>query len=659
MKNSSIENAFENVAAAAALIRNSNHANHLMNQKNSSNYFDSSSNFKQVNSNLTEAAISLLNQSKNSNNSAAAAVAALIQQQQNYLSDSSEEDQPLNMALRVNNQLIRKLRQLMKNLNHVPEPLQAYIIPSCDIHQSEYIADCDKRREFLTGFTGSAGTAIVTSEECLLWTDGRYFDQAEKELHDGWRLMKAGQKGTPTQTEFLLKNLPSGSKIGVDAKLYSYSLYNTMNNSLNANGIQLVPFMSNLVDLLWTDKPNRPNQTINSLDLKFTGSTWQEKISKVREAMQAKEASVLVLSALDETAWLFNLRGSDIPYNPVFYAYTILTLDNIYLFVDEDQLSSSARKHLNLDSNKNNKQEEFMNNSSLEKSQDDLKVQIRPYESIKDAVALCEFFAWLEEEIPKGNQTEISAAKKLLELRKEQENFVQSSFETISSSGPNGATIHYTPTESSDRLLSVEEMYLCDSGAQYLDGTTDVTRTLHFGVPSENEKQFFTRVVKGHINLANCIFPEGAKGSQLDILARKALWEVGLDYLHGTGHGVGCYLNVHEGPIGISYASKPSEPGLKEGMILSNEPGYYEKDKFGIRIESLVVVSKKETQIDWLDNYHQKCREIVGNALKEQGKTAGYKWLLKETQPLAKSITASPSKSLGIKLTIWSSGDKQ
>jgi len=635
----------------------------------------------------------------------------------------------------ASSQLVRKLRQSMKNLMYVPEPLQAYIIPSCDAHQSEYIANCDERRKFLTKFTGSAGTAVVTNEEHLLWTDGRYYDQAERQLSDGWKLMKAGEPTTPTQSEYLSKHLPSGSKVGVDAKLYSFSNFKQLNDNLNNNGIELVPLMENLIDLLWTDKPDRPSQTIEALDIKFCGQSWQEKVKQVRESMQQKNTTILVLTALDETAWLFNLRGKDIEFNPVFFAYTIITLDAIYLFVNEEQLSSGARKQLALDSSSNNKQittnqkdDDSMTDSPLELNSDEYRVTIRPYGSvfeslkellnthtgkcwidkqssyalvslvprtrlvdsvnpvrlkklvknavevqcmrnahIKDAVALCEFFAWLEEEIPKGTQTEISAANKLFELRKEQNEFVQNSFDTISASGPNGAIIHYKPVESTNRPLNIEEIYLCDSGAQFLDGTTDVTRTLHFGTPTEFERAAFTRVVKGHINLANFIFPNGVKGNCLDVLARKALWQAGLDYLHGTGHGVGFYLNVHEGPIGISSRGNSDDPGLAEGMILSNEPGYYEKDKFGIRIESLVVVAKKETQynfnekgylcfdtitlvpiqtkllepslltvdeIEWLDNYHQTCREVIGNALKKQGKTAGYKWLMKETEPL-------------------------
>ena len=306
------------------------------------------------------------------------------------------------MAVRNSSQLVRKLRQLMKNLNYVPEPIQAYIIPSCDAHQSEYIADCDKRRQFLTNFTGSSGTAIITSEEHLLWTDGRYYAQAERELIDGWKLMKDGQTNTPSQSDYLIKNLPNGSKVGVDAKLFSYSRFKKLNSDLNTNGIELVPLMDNLVDLLWVEKPERPCQPIESLDLKFSGLAWQEKVQQIRQSMQQKDATILVLGALDQTAWLFNLRGSDIQFNPVFFSYTILTLDSIYLFVEEEQLSFSARKQLGLDgsfssSNSNNSssnqkqlinqnKDDSMTDSPLELNSDEYRLQIRPYGSVYECL---------------------------------------------------------------------------------------------------------------------------------------------------------------------------------------------------------------------------------------------------------------------------------
>lgn len=328
-----------------------------------------------------------------------------------YYSDSSdEEDQPLNMTSRNSSQLVRKLRQLMKNLNYVPEPLQAYVVPTCDAHQSEYIAKCDNRREYLTGFRGSAGTAVVLTEESLLWTDGRYFAQAERQLGDDWKLMKDGLGTTPTLSEYLTKQLQSGSKVGVDAKLFSHSRFKKLNTALNSNGIELVPMMENLVDLVWPDKPDRPSQPIEPLDAKFCGLSWQEKIQQIRSAMQAKDASILLLSALDETAWLFNLRGSDIEFNPVFFAYTILTQDSICLFVEEEKLSSSARKQLGLDGSNPKQligkqqasQDDSMTDSPLELGSDEFRVQIRPYaaifESLKEFLSTQTGKVWISSE---------------------------------------------------------------------------------------------------------------------------------------------------------------------------------------------------------------------------------------------------------------------
>lgn len=302
----------------------------------------------------------------------------------------------------------------MKNLNYVPEPLQAYIVPTCDAHQSEYIAKCDQRRQYLTGFTGSAGTAVVTTEESLLWTDGRYFAQAERQLGDDWKLMKDGLGTTPTLSDYLTKQLQSGSKVGVDAKLFSHSRFKKLNTALNSNGIELVPMMENLVDLVWPDKPDRPSQPVEPLDAKFCGLTWQEKIQQIRAAMQEKDASILLLSALDETAWLFNLRGSDIEFNPVFFAYTILTQDSICLFIEEEKLSSSARKQLGLDGSLNSSnpkqligkqaasQDDSMTDSPLELGSDEFRVQIRPYaaifESLKEFLSTQTGKVWISSE---------------------------------------------------------------------------------------------------------------------------------------------------------------------------------------------------------------------------------------------------------------------
>ncbi|RWS28994.1 aminopeptidase-like protein, partial [Leptotrombidium deliense] len=631
-----------------------------------------------------------------------------------YLSDSSDE-QPLNMAIKNTGQLLKKLRDLMKNSNYVSEAIQAYIIPSFDAHQSEYISNSDRRLAFISGFTGSAGTVVITLDDAALWTDGRYFLQAEKQLGQNWTLMRDGLPDTPSQSEWLNKVLPNGSRVGVDGMILAQSQWQPLSQQLESGGNQLVAVAQNLIDVIWEDRPAPPAAPIFPLPLSYSGETWQKKIGYVRDEMKKKKASAVVLSALDETAWLFNLRGSDIDFNPVFYAYTVITLDNVYLFVDEMKLTAESLKHLHLNNSpcqenglsvelrpykiildflkwyvSQNTGKIWVSNQSshslvtlipetrrisdsnpvlIKKTmKNDIEVERMRLAHIKDAVALCEFYAWLEDQVTKGGDvTELIAVDKLEEIRKSQEDYVGPSFETILASGPNAAVIHYKPTEDTNRQLTTSEIILCDCGVQFKDGTTDVTRTLHFGTPSDFEKECYTRVVKGHIALALAIFPKLAKGTSLDSYARKPLWDVGLDYRHGTGHGVGVFLNVHEGPIGISPRQRPNDIGLQEGMILSNEPGYYEDGKFGIRIESLVLVKKAETkynfgdtnflkfdtitlvpiqtklldpslltseEIEWLDNYHQQCREVIGKELKEQGRTHGYQWLLKETQPL-------------------------
>ncbi|XP_067012527.2 xaa-Pro aminopeptidase ApepP isoform X2 [Anabrus simplex] len=604
--------------------------------------------------------------------------------------------------------ILTKLRALMKNTKYVKEPLQAYIVPSGDAHQSEYVADCDNRRAFISGFTGSAGTAVITDKEACLWTDGRYFLQATKEMDENWTLMKEGVPTTPTQEAWLSKTLPSGSRVGVDPALISYSVWKPMQTQLEDAGHHLVPVETNLVDLIWEDQPQRPVCAVNPLSVKYTGKTCKEKVQEVREKMKEKGATALVVTALDEVAWLLNLRGCDVPYNPVFFSFVIVTMNQVVLFVDEAKLNTTVQNHF---------------------SEEDLLVKIMPYEKvdsflkdmvgdqegkvwisngssyalvsiipdkvrlteitpialmkaiknsveingminahIKDAAALCCYFAWLENELlHRRKVTEISGAKRLEEFRKEQEDFVGLSFETISSSGPNGAIIHYSPSPETDRAITSKELYLCDSGGQYYDGTTDVTRTIHFGVPSQYEKECFTRVFKGQHQLGTAVFPSKIKGNCLDTLARKYLWDVGLDYRHGTGHGIGHYLNVHEGPMGISWRVYPDDPGLQEGMCLSNEPGYYEDGKFGIRLENIVRIIPSsaphnfqdrgyltfetitlvpiqtkmldrtlltEEEVSYLNDYHKECREKVGSLLKKQHQNEAYDWLFRETEPI-------------------------
>uniref|UniRef100_A0A672TAV9 X-prolyl aminopeptidase (aminopeptidase P) 1, soluble n=1 Tax=Sinocyclocheilus grahami TaxID=75366 RepID=A0A672TAV9_SINGR len=481
-----------------------------------------------------------------------------------------------------------------------------------------------------------SGTAIVTEQDAALWTDGRYFLQASQQMDNNWTLMKMGLKETPSQEDWLISVLPENSKVGVDPWIIAADQWKNMSKALSNAGHSLVVVQDNLIDAIWEDRPPRPSTKLIALGLKYAGQhislddkQCRNLILKVRGKF--KNVSWFVVTALDEIAWLFNLRRSDIEYNPVFFAYAIIGISNIKLFVDSKRLLHPAvREHLELDS----------------PSKPELTIQGFPYESVytelqavcaalapkekmwicdKVSCALtqvipkahrsaipytplclakavkspteiqgmkmahvnqmCELFAWLEKEIPKGTVTEISVADKAEELHSQQKDFVGLSFPTISSVGPNGAVIHYRPLPETNRTLSLNEVYLID-----LDGTTDMTRTVHFGTPSDYEK--------GHIAVSAAVFPNETKGHLLDSFARASLWDSGLDYLHGTGHGVRCFLNVHEGPCGISYKTFADEP-LEAGMIVSDEPGYYEDGSFGIRLENVVLVIPAKTKYNY------------------------------------------------------------
>ncbi|XP_033098855.1 xaa-Pro aminopeptidase 1-like [Anneissia japonica] len=609
--------------------------------------------------------------------------------------------------------LLHKLRGLMKNKNIVGDAIQAYIVPSCDAHQSEYIAACDNRREFISGFSGSAGTAVITESEAAMWTDGRYFLQAQSQMDSNWKLMKQGLVETLSQEEWLLKVLPEGSRVGVDPFLFPADLWKQFSSTLETEGHTLVAIETNLIDVVWGDeRPAAPQDEVFIQEFQYAGKTWQDKIYQVRKKMEAKQADNLVITALDEVAWLFNLRGSDIVYNPVFFAYAVVGLETISLFIDKKKLSPAVESHLQESSGAkftidiqpyntilnflqslytggkkcgktwiSRKSSHAINKCiplskqitqitpicTLKAVKNTVEIEGMKKAHIRDAVALCEYFCWLEKEIVKGTQTEISASNQLEKFRREQELFVSLSFDTISSSGANGAIIHYKATPETDRPLRLDESYLCDSGAQYRDGTTDVTRTMHFGTPTQHQKDCFTRVLKGVIGISSAVFPNGTNGHQLDCLARLSLWNSGLDYLHGTGHGVGSFLNVHEGPQGISYKTSATDVHLEAGMFLSDEPGYYEDGQFGIRLENIVFIKPTEREhnfrnrgfltfeevtlvpiqtkmidasllnakeVDWLNNYHMRCRKIVGDELLKQGRNDAWQWLMKETTPL-------------------------
>ncbi|CAG9771151.1 unnamed protein product [Ceutorhynchus assimilis] len=608
--------------------------------------------------------------------------------------------------------LLKQLRALMLSKVHTPEPLAAYIVPSADSHNSEYLADCDKLRGFVSGFDGSAGTAIVTAREACMWTDGRYYLQATEQMDGNWTLMREGDPNTPKTGQWLVKTLPSNSFVGVDPKLMSCDQFRPLQKELETGGHKLVPVKQNLVELVWTERPKRPLNPVKPLPLNFTGCTVKLKLQEVVEAMKDKKADFLVLTALDQIAWFLNLRGSDIEYNPVFFSYIIVSANGTFtLFIDPRQASDEVREHLKKEAGDVVSIEPY---SRIDEALKDICLDLNgfvwfsehssyaltsiipkkhllltgttPVElmkavknpteiagmrnaHIKDAIALCTYFHWLETNVSSGAITEISGANKLHEFRKLQPDFMGDSFATISSVGAHGAIIHYHPQESTNVPITTNELYLCDSGAQFRDGTTDVTRTWHFGTPTEHEKDCYTRVLKGQLQLGSRIFPTKIKGNHLDSFARQFLWDVGLDYAHGTGHGIGHYLNVHEGPMGISWRPMHQDPGLEANMFLSNEPGYYEDGKFGMRIEDIVLIVEAnppnnfnnrgfltfetvtlvpkglklinvgmltDGEIEQLNGYHEHCRAVLGPLLERQGLEDVKGWLWKETEPISR-----------------------
>ncbi|KAK3692695.1 peptidase M24, structural domain-containing protein [Podospora appendiculata] len=534
------------------------------------------------------------------------------------------------------------LRALMRERN-----IDIYVIPSEDSHASEYIAACDGRREFISGFSGSAGTAIVTLDKAALATDGRYFNQASKQLDQNWLLLKTGLADVPTWQDWTADESAGGKTVAVDPTLLSSPIADKLGESIKKNGgAGLEALHGNLVDIVWgSDRPPTPNQPVVLLPTKYSGSDTATKLAELRKELEKKKAAGFVVSVLDEVAWLFNLRGSDIPYNPVFFSYAVVTHDSATLYIDSSKLSPECHTYLannqvsiepygglfedakaiaakaeGDDASQPRKKYLISTKASWalklalggEKLAEEIRSPVGDAKAVKngtelegmrnchirDGAALIEFFAWLEDQLitKKAVLDEVQAADKLEELRKKQKDFVGLSFSTISSTGANAAVIHYEPERGNCSVIDPEAVYLCDSGAQYLDGTTDTTRTLHFGTPTPAEKQAYTLVLKGNIALDQAIFPKGTTGFALDSLARQFLWKAGLDYRHGTGHGVGSYLNVHEGPIGIGTRKQYIDVALSAGNVLSNEPGYYEDGSYGIRIENIVMVREVKTE---------------------------------------------------------------
>lgn len=623
---------------------------------------------------------------------------------------------------------LESIRKLMKE-----KDLSVYIVPSEDAHQSEYTSPVDQRREFISGFTGSAGVAILTRElgslneeqeglACLA-TDGRYFTQAANELDFNWNLLRLSTPGTPSWEQWAVDqaamlSLDSGElvNIGVDPKLITYkhsqSIQRIIDTKLEENSsykIKLIPVRDNLVDLIWSefeDTSDREFKPIIKLGDEFSGETTRSKLDRLDENYFKKHGSnTLIVNALDEIAWLLNIRGDDIEYNPLFYSYLIVEgKDKLTLYTDNHERFDSIKGYLKeincslknykeiwTDIRKiatvlNSEQKKIlltdesswrMVNCIIAKNFIELPSPIKELKEIKnetelkgqeqaqidDGFALIKYFSWLENQLIKECEfiSEYEAAMKLLQIRSTLPNFKGLSFETISSTGPNSAIIHYSPPVEGSAIINPEKIYLCDSGSQFLNGTTDTTRTLHFSTPTEEEVKNYTLVLKGHIALTRLVIPNNkVTGFQIDCIARQFLWSEGLDYGHGTGHGVDSYGPVHSAGVGIGFRPYCNENTIKKGHLVSDEPGYYKPGEYGIRIENMVYLKDKkglngfiefetttmvpyckklinvemlsEDEKKWINEYHSKIFKLYDGRFEK--KSWEHQWLKRETSIL-------------------------
>jgi Xaa-Pro aminopeptidase len=501
----------------------------------------------------------------------------------------------------------------------------AFLIPRTDAHQSEYVALCDEHLRWLTGFTGSAGMAVVLKDKAALFVDGRYTLQAYNQVDTGAYEI-CSSVDYPLWT-WIKKHLMRGQKIYYDPWLHTLNEKIQAQKACEAMGASFVCAPQNLIDKLWTDRPSPPDTPVQIHDIIYAGAPSEEKRKLVAQSLSEKQVDGAILSTLESIAWLLNIRGNDVPNMPVSQSFAMIWADtSMDLFISPSKISPDVKTHLGSEVRLHETTSLGVWLSTLKDKRILIDPSLTPlallhqlekchlihgadpcalpkalknpieacgaaHAHIQDGVAVTRFLAWLSHNSKDGALTEIDASDKLLSFRKQNSLFSGLSFDTISAAGPNGAIVHYHATPETNGVLEANSIYLVDSGGQYLNGTTDITRTIVIGTPSLEQKDRFTRVLKGHIALASALFPMGTTGSQLDILARYALWQAGLDYDHGTGHGVGSYLNVHEGPQRIS--KSPSTVALQPGMIISNEPGYYKTNAYGIRIENLIIVVEK------------------------------------------------------------------
>lgn len=594
------------------------------------------------------------------------------------------------------NQRLEKLREVMRR-----EHLSAFIFPSTDAHQSEYVADHWQGRAWISGFNGSAGTAVVTMRSAALWTDSRYFIAAEEQLRGTeFQLMKLKVEGTPTISDWIASELSQNEdecrEVGLDGMVNSYNDTMALISDLRKAGGITVRTNFDPLEQIWMNRPAIPENPVEIQSLNFAGETVDDKIQRIRKALREHHADGILVSALDDIAWTLNLRGTDVHCNPVFVSYLLISSDQVSLFVNPKKISSEVKAYLDehgislfdynqveeglesyadynilLDGDetsfclwKSVKCQEIIAAKSPIPVKKAVKnaTEIEGYHRamLRDGVAMVKFLKWLKPAVEAGGQTEMSIDKKLTSLRAEQNLFRDISFDTIAGYQAHGAIVHYEATPETDAPLLPEGLILIDSGAQYQDGTTDITRTIALGPVTEEMKHIYTLVLKGHIQLELAKFPDGASGTQIDALSRECMWREGYNFLHGTGHGVGSYLNVHEGPHQIRMEWKPTP--LRAGMTVTDEPGLYLKGKFGVRIENTLLIKDfVETtfgkflqmesltlcpidtapidvdmllleEVEWLNAYHREVFEKLSPYLEDE--EVG--WLAEATKPLVK-----------------------
>lgn len=595
------------------------------------------------------------------------------------------------------NQRLESLREVMRR-----EHLSAFIFPSTDAHQSEYVADHWQGRTWISGFNGSAGTAVVTMKSAALWTDSRYFLAAEEQLKGTeFQLMKLKIEGTPTISEWLAQELQGeNAEVGLDGMVNSYHETMGLIADLRKSGGITVRTNLDPLGLIWTDRPAIPANPVEIQPMEFAGESVASKISRIRTALSQRHADGMLISALDDIAWTLNLRGTDVHCVPVFISYLLISSQQVSLYVDSAKINDEVKAYLTengislypynkvaeglkryseynilLDGDETSYflwktvkcQEIIAGNSpvpAMKAQKNDREIAGFRQAMLRDGVAMVKFLRWLKPAVEAGGQTEISIDRKLTSLRAEQHLFRDISFDTIAGYQAHGAIVHYEATPETDVALKPEGLILIDSGAQYQDGTTDITRTIALGPVTEEMKHVYTLVLKGHIQLELAKFPDGASGTQLDALARECMWREGYNYLHGTGHGVGSYLSVHEGPHQIRMEWKPTP--LRAGMTVTDEPGLYLSGKFGVRIENTLLIKDYQTtefgkflqmesltlcpidltpvdfsmlqpeEIEWLDTYHRDVFEKLSPYLEGED----LEWLREATRPVDRVMSS-------------------